>query len=161
MLILISDGFPILYFQKRVGYRNNHFQLVKFRTMKNGTPNIATHLIKNPGQYHIRFGEIIRKLSLDEIPQLFNVISGKMGFIGPRPALFNQYDLINLRTKNGIQNLIPGITGWAQVNGRDELSIKKKVELDLFYKNNRSVLLDLKIVFMTIFSVAFQKGVDH
>ncbi len=161
IVIFLSDGLPIFYFQKRVGYNNSYFQLIKFRTMKNGTPNVATHLVKNPEKHYIKFGKLIRKLSLDEIPQLLNIIFGDMIFVGPRPALYNQYDLIELRNKYEIHDLFPGITGWAQVNGRDELSIIKKVELDLFYKNEKSVFLDAKIIFMTIFSVLLQRGIEH
>ena len=161
IIIYISDGFPILYIQKRVGKNNVHFNLYKFRTMRKDTPNVATHLLKNPEKHLINFGAFIRKYSLDEIPQVFNIINSDMAFIGPRPALYNQDDLIFLRTSKNIQSIIPGITGWAQVNGRDQLSIKKKVELDLFYLQNKNIFLDLKIIVMTFLRVFSKKGVSH
>ena len=161
IIIYISDGSPILFTQKRVGKNNVHFNLYKFRTMRNDTPDIATHLMKNPRQYLIKFGAFIRKYSLDEIPQLFNIINSDMSYVGPRPALYNQDDLISLRTSKNIQSIMPGITGWAQVNGRDELSIKEKVEFDLFYLQNKNLFLDLKIIFMTFTKVFFKKGVSH
>ena len=161
MLILINDGLPIFYIQKRIGKNNINFDLYKFRTMKNNTPVIATHLIKNPEKYFIKFGRFLRESSLDEIPQLINIMKSEMSFIGPRPALYNQDDLVSLRTKKGIHNLMPGITGWAQINGRDELSIIDKVEFDIYYKNNKSLSLNLKIIFITIFKVLFKKGVSH
>jgi O-antigen biosynthesis protein WbqP len=161
ILIFVVDGSPIFYFQKRVGYKNSYFQLIKFRTMKNGTPNVATHLVQNPEKHYIKFGKFIRKLSFDEIPQLLNIIFGDMVFVGPRPALYNQYDLIELRNEYKIYDILPGITGWAQVNGRDELSISKKVEYDFFYRNKKSIFFDIKIIYMTIFSVLLQKGIEH
>ena len=161
MVIIISDGLPIFYIQKRVGRNNKIFKLYKFRTMKNSTPSIATHLLDNPQKYLIKFGDFLRKSSLDEIPQLINIIKSEMCFVGPRPALFNQDDLISLRISKGIDNLKPGITGWAQVNGRDELSIENKVEFDEFYMLNRSFYLNLKIIFLTILKVLLKKGVRH
>jgi len=133
----------------------------KFRTMRIDTPAIATHLLKNPDQYLTPFGKFLRKSSLDELPQLWCILTGEMSFVGPRPALFNQDDLIELRTIKGIHSLLPGITGWAQVNGRDELPIPIKVELDAYYLRNRSFLLDLKILFMTFFKVLCCEGVKH
>ena len=144
-LLVCQSGFPIIHWSKRIGKRNNIFYMPKFRTMKVDTPQIATHLIKNPEQYTTKFGKFLRKTSLDELPQIFSIMQGKMSFIGPRPALYNQYDLIKLRTEKQIDKLIPGITGWAQINGRDELSIKTKVKFDEYYLNNISLSLDLKI----------------
>ena len=133
----------------------------KFRTMKINTPIVATHLLTSPEQHLTRIGKILRRYSLDEMPQLFSVLKGEMSFVGPRPALFNQDDLILLRTEKGVHQMVPGITGWAQINGRDELPIPAKVDLDAFYLNHRRFLLDLKILFMTIFSVAASKGISH
>ena len=129
--------------------------------MRNDTPNIATHLISSKNNYNTRFGKNLRKLSIDELPQLINILKGDMRFIGPRPALYNQYDLIDLRTKSGIHKILPGITGWAQINGRDELSISEKIELDEYYLMNRSILLNVKIVILTISQIFIPKGVSH
>ena len=153
IFILLEDGYPILFKQKRLGKNNNHFLIYKFRTMKNNTPDIATHLLNESHFSYTKSGPLLRKFSIDELPQLINIVKGEMTFIGPRPALHNQNDLIELRTKLDIQTLLPGITGWAQVNGRDELSIEKKVELDYFYKTNKSILLDIKIIFLTVIKV--------
>ena len=161
VIVFLSDGFPVFFTQKRKGYMNSNFSLIKFRTMKKNTPTVATHLIENPDQYYISFGGLLRKLSLDELPQLINLVKGEMSFVGPRPALFNQDDLIALREKNNIHHLKPGITGWAQINGRDDLSIKDKVKADIFYKNNRSLILDLKIILLTIIYILTGKGVSH
>ena len=161
IIIFISDGTPIFFTQKRVGKNNVHFNLYKFRTMRKDTPDIATHLMKNPKQYLIKFGTFLRKYSLDEIPQIFNIINSDMSYVGPRPALYNQNDLISLRTSKNIQSIMPGITGWAQVNGRDKLSIKKKVEYDLFYLHNKNLFLDLKIIILTFTKVFSKKGVSH
>ncbi len=125
------------------------------------TPSMATHLMKNPEQYYTPVGSFLRKSSLDELPQLYSVLKGDMSFVGPRPALFNQDDLIELRTKKGIHNLIPGITGWAQINGRDDLPIPEKVDLDEYYLNNHSFMFDLKTLFMTLLSVISSQGVQH
>ncbi len=129
--------------------------------MKADTPAMATHLMKNPEQYCTPVGSFLRKTSLDELPQLYSVLKGDMSFVGPRPALFNQDDLIELRTKKGIHNLIPGITGWAQINGRDDLPIPEKVDLDEYYLNNHSFMFDLKTLFMTLLSVINSQGVQH
>ena len=158
-IIVIDDGFPIFFKQKRIGINNNQFWVYKFRTMNKDTPDIPTHLVKDSYLLYTRSGPIFRKLSIDELPQLINVLKGDMVFIGPRPALYNQNDLVELRTRAGVQKLMPGITGWAQVNGRDDLSIQKKVEMDIFYKNNKSYLLDLKIIFLTVIKVFQSKGV--
>jgi len=157
---LTSKG-PILYWSDRVGKRNMIFKMPKFRTMKSDTPAMATHLMKYPEQYCTSVGSFLRKSSLDELPQLYSVLKGDMSFVGPRPALFNQDDLIELRTKKGIHNLIPGITGWAQINGRDDLPIPEKVDLDEYYLNNHSFMFDLKTLFMTLLSVISSQGVQH
>ncbi len=159
--IAIDDGLPILFKQRRIGKNNNHFWIYKFRTMKKDTPNIATHLLHNEGSFYTTIGPFLRKLSLDELPQLINILKGDMKFIGPRPALYNQDDLVLLRTKTGIHNLMPGVTGWAQVNGRDELSIPDKVKMDEFYLKNESLWLDVKILLMTISKVFKMEGVSQ
>ena len=159
ILIFIDDGFPIFFKQRRIGLNNSQFLIYKFRTMKKNTPDIPTHLIENNKSLYTLFGPMLRRYSLDEIPQLINIIKGEMSFIGPRPALHNQKDLIDLRTKCGAHKLFPGVTGWAQVNGRDELSIEKKVELDSFYAKNESLLLDLKIIILTLNKVFKAEGV--
>ena len=161
LAIIIDDGFPILFRQKRVGQNNAHFWIYKFRTMKKDIPEIPTHLVKDPQQFYTRSGPFIRKLSIDELPQLINIIKGNMVFVGPRPALHNQDDLVELRTRADIHVLMPGVTGWAQVNGRDELSIPVKVQFDEYYLKNRSWLLDVKIVFLTLLRVLGMKGVSH
>ena len=157
---LTSKG-PMLYWSDRVGKYNTIFKMPKFRTMMSDTPAMATHLMKNPEQYCTPVGSFLRKSSLDELPQLYSVLKGDMSFVGPRPALFNQDDLIELRTKKGIHNLIPGITGWAQINGRDDLPIPEKVDLDEYYLNNHSFTFDLKTLFMTLLSVISSQGVQH
>lgn len=149
-LLVCQSGFPVIHWSKRIGKRNHIFYMPKFRTMKVDTPQIATHLIKNPEQYTTKLGKFLRKTSLDELPQILSIIQGKMSFVGPRPALFNQYDLIKLRTEKQIDKLVPGITGWAQINGRDELSIKTKVKFDEYYLNNISLYLDLKILIKSL-----------
>ena len=150
VIILIDDGLPIMFKQKRVGQYNDHFFIYKFRTMKRNTPDIPTHLANYGQSIFTNVGPFLRKYSLDELTQLINIVKGDMQFIGPRPALHNQSDLIELRSKVGVHKLIPGVTGWAQVNGRDALSIPKKVKMDEFYLKNQSLLLDLKILIMTI-----------
>jgi len=162
LLVYISDGFPIIHFQKRIGHNNIKFNFFKFRTMKKNTPMIATGLLDDPKKYYIKYGKFIREYSLDEIPQLFNVINGSMKFIGPRPALFNENKLIELRTEKDIHEIMPGITGWAQVNGRDNLSIQKKVEMDLYYADNKnSFLLKMKILVLTIIRVVQRADISH
>ena len=153
LIIIIEDGFPIIFRQKRVGRDDIMFKIYKFRTMKKNTPNVATDLLENPEDLYTKLGPLLRKYSLDELPQLLNIIKGDLGFIGPRPALYNQIDLIKMRNKKGIQKLLPGLTGWAQVNGRDSIDDRKKVELDLFYYNNRSFSLHFKIIYLTILKV--------
>ena len=157
---LTSNG-PVLFRTQRVGKGNKLFTMYKFRTMQMDTPQVATHLLKEPDQFLTPIGKLLRRTSLDELPQLINVLSGEMSLVGPRPALFNQDDLIALRTAGGVDALTPGITGWAQVNGRDELPIPEKVKLDEWYLKNRSLWLDLKIVGMTVFKVIRKDGVAH
>lgn len=161
LLILVDDGLPIFFMQDRIGLNNSIFKMFKFRTMRNNTPNVATHLLKGPEKYVLKFGKILRKYSLDELPNLINILKGEMNFIGPRPALYNQVDLIELRTKNGIHKQKPGITGWAQVNGRDKISIQDKVILEIYYKQNYNWLLDIKIVVNTLFKTILGRGVSH
>lgn len=160
MIKMTSKG-PVLYWSDRVGIDNKIFKMPKFRTMKSNTPAVATHLLENPDQYLTPIGKILRRSSLDELPQLFSIIKGDISFVGPRPALFNQYDLIDLRTKKGIHKLVPGLTGWAQINGRDDLPIPKKVEFDEHYLKNQSFILDLKILFITFIKVMRSEGVKH
>jgi len=159
--ILIEDGFPAFFTQKRVGINYTFFKIYKFRSMKKHTPNVATHLLTDPDQYVLKIGKFIRKTSLDELPNLFNIIKGDMVFVGPRPALYNQDDLMTLRVATGVSKLKPGITGWAQINGRDEISIEKKVELEQEYMYKRSTLFDIEIVIKTFTNVLFSKGVSH
>jgi O-antigen biosynthesis protein WbqP len=157
---LTSPG-PILFWSKRVGRDNQVFQMPKFRSMRIDTPAVATHLLQNPDQWLTPIGSFLRKSSLDELPQLWCILKGDMSFVGPRPALFNQDDLIAMRTERGVHQLVPGLTGWAQVNGRDELPIPKKVELDYEYLQRRSFLFDLKILCMTALKVLVRDGVSH
>jgi len=159
--IFLEDGFPVFFKQKRVGQDYSFFQIYKFRSMKKNTPNVATHLLENPGQYLLKIGRILRKLSLDELPNLINIMKGEMVFVGPRPALYNQDDLMALRVAAGVDKLKPGITGWAQVNGRDEISIEEKVALEKEYLERKSVWFDMLIVVKTFTSVIGVKGVAH
>jgi O-antigen biosynthesis protein WbqP len=161
ILIKLTSPGPVLYWSDRVGINNTIFKMPKFRTMKINTPAIATHMLDDPDLYVTRIGSFLRKVSLDEIPQLWSILNGDMSFVGPRPALFNQQDLIELRTKRGIHKIIPGLTGWAQINGRDELPIPRKVEFDEYYMRNKSILFDLKIVIMTFLKVLKKEGVTH
>jgi O-antigen biosynthesis protein WbqP len=160
LIKLVSSG-PLIFWTDRVGADNRIFKMAKFRTMKLNTPQIATHLMKNPEDYLIPAGEFLRKYSFDELPQLFNVLKGDMSFVGPRPALFNQDDLISLRTKRNIHKLIPGVTGWAQVNGRDDLAIPVKVSFDEEYLKHRSFVFDLYIILLTAIKVLKREGVRH
>lgn len=160
-LVKIVSGGSAIFWTDRVGKNNDIFKMAKFRTMKSDTPQVATHLMKNPRDYLIPGGEFLRKYSLDELPQLFNVLKGEMSFVGPRPALFNQDDLVELRTKKGIHTLTPGVTGWAQVNGRDDLPIPVKVSFDEYYLNHRSFVFDLRIILLTVIKVAKTEGVRH
>ena len=161
LLIFIHDGFPVFFKQKRVGVNYTFFHIYKFRTMKKDTPNVATHLLTNPEQYLLKIGALLRKLSLDELPNLINIIRGEMVFVGPRPALYNQDDLMALRVAAGVDKLIPGISGWAQVNGRDELSLEQKVALEKEYLQKKSLLIDFQILIKTFTNVLFSKGVTH
>ena len=161
LAIFIEDGLPIFFRQKRVGVNYTFFYIYKFRSMKKNTPNVATHLLTNPEQYLLKIGAFIRKTSLDELPNLINIIKGEMVFVGPRPALYNQDDLMTLRVATGVDKLKPGITGWAQINGRDDISIEKKVELEQEYMYKRSTLFDIEIIIKTFTNVLFSKGVSH
>lgn len=161
LAIFIEDGFPILFTQKRVGINYTFFKIYKFRSMKKNTPNVATHLLTNPDQYLLKIGKFIRKTSLDELPNLINIIKGEMVFVGPRPALYNQDDLMTFRVASGVSKLKPGITGWAQINGRDEISIAHKVQLEQEYLYKKSILFDIEIIIKTIKNVLFIKGVSH
>jgi len=157
---LTSRG-PALYWSDRVGRHNRIFRMPKFRSMRVDTPAVATHLLKDPGKYLTPIGPFLRKSSLDELPQLWSILRGDMSFVGPRPALFNQDDLIALRTELGVHELVPGLTGWAQVNGRDELPIPQKVALDAEYIKKQSLAFDLRILFMTLAKVLRRDGVAH
>ncbi len=160
-LIKLNSRGPVLYWSDRVGIRNTIFKMPKFRTMRRNTPALATHLLDNPHLYITPIGRFLRKTSLDELPQLFSILKGEISFVGPRPALFNQADLVNLRTQRGVHEIIPGLTGWAQVNGRDELPISKKVEFDAYYLTHQSVTFDLKILLVTFLKVIKGDGVNH
>jgi len=160
MVRLTSRGLAI-YWSNRIGKNNNNFKMPKFRSMLIGTPAVATHLLNDPDAFLTPIGGFLRSTSLDELPQLFSVLKGDMSFVGPRPALYNQDDLIALRTEKGVDKLLPGITGWAQVNGRDELSIPDKVALDVEYLKRQSFLFDMKILWMTFLKVIKRDGVSH
>jgi len=161
LAIFIEDGFPFLFTQKRVGVNYTFLYIYKFSSMKKNTPNVATHLLTNPEKYLLKIGKFIRKISLDELPNLINIIKGDMVFVGPRPALYNQDDLMALRVATGVSKLKPGITGWAQINGRDDISIEKKVKLEQEYMLKRSTLFDIEIIIKTFTNVLFSKGVSH
>ena len=161
VVIFLEDGWPIFFIQKRVGAGCSFFQIYKFRSMKNNTPNVATHLLKNPSDFLLKIGVLLRKLSLDELPNLINIIKGEMVFVGPRPALYNQDDLMQLRIAAGVDKLKPGITGWAQINGRDEISIDEKVKLEKEYLERKSFFFDAQIMIKTISNVYLSKGVSH
>jgi O-antigen biosynthesis protein WbqP len=161
LAIFMEDGSPIFFRQKRVGVNYRFFEIYKFRSMKKNTPNVATHLLINPTSYLLRIGAVLRKLSLDELPNLINIIKGEMVFVGPRPALYNQDDLMALRIVAGVEKLKPGITGWAQINGRDEISIEAKVALEKEYLDRKSVWFDFVIVVKTFTTVLGSKGVAH
>ncbi len=161
LIVKSTSRGPVLYWSDRVGKGNKIFKMPKFRTMRVDTPPVATHLLRNPEVYFTPVGPFLRKSSLDELPQLWSILKNDMSFIGPRPALFNQDDLIELRTNKGIHRLVPGITGWAQVNGRDDIPIPLKVNYDEYYLKNKSFLMDLKILCMTLLKVAKAEGVTH
>jgi O-antigen biosynthesis protein WbqP len=161
LAILIEDGYPVFFTQNRIGINYTFFNIFKFRSMKKNTPNVATHLLTNPEQYLLKIGMFIRKTSLDELPNLINILKGEMAFVGPRPALYNQDDLMALRVAAGVSKLKPGITGWAQINGRDEISIEEKVKLEQEYLQKKSILFDIEILIKTFTNVLFSKGVSH
>jgi len=157
---LTSKG-PVLYWSDRVGRNNYLFKMPKFRSMQVGTPAVATHLLSNPDIYLTPIGSFLRRSSLDELPQLWSIIKGDMSFVGPRPALFNQHDLMELRTRSGVHTLVPGLTGWAQINGRDELPIPQKVALDIEYLHRQSFIFDIKIIILTAKKVLARDNVTH
>lgn len=161
MTIRLSSGGPAIYWSDRVGVDNKIFRMPKFRTMRVDTPPVATHILQNSENYITSFGRFLRKTSLDELPQLWSIFKGDMSFVGPRPALFNQFDLITLRTEAGIHKLAPGLTGWAQVNGRDELQVSEKVRLDIEYLKRRSFLFDMKIIILTAFKIVQTSDISH
>ncbi len=161
LLVKITSTGPAIHWSTRIGRNNTLFQMPKFRTMRTDAPDVATHLLTDSDRYITPVGKILRKTSLDELPQLWSILKGDMVFVGPRPALHNQDDLVALRTQNNLHRLTPGITGWAQINGRDELSIPDKVELEVYYLNHRSFWFDLKILWKTLFSVGKRKGISH
>ncbi len=161
LVIKLTSRGPIIYWSDRLGKNAVIFQMPKFRTMKDQTPTIATHMLDDPGQYLTPVGSFLRKLSLDELPQLWSILIGNMSFVGPRPALFNQDDLIALRAQHRVDKLMPGLTGWAQVNGRDELSIPDKVQYDVEYLQRQSFWFDMKILGLTFLKVVRRAGVSH
>ena len=161
LLVRLTSPGPALYWSDRVGRHNRIFKMPKFRSMRIGTPAVATHLLSDPKGYLTPIGSFLRKSSLDELPQLWSILVGDMSFVGPRPALFNQDDLIALRTENGVHELVPGLTGWAQVNGRDELPIPEKVKLDLEYLRRQSLCFDIRILWLTFAKVLRRDGVSH
>ena len=159
--IKITSKGSVLYWSERVGRENVNFLMPKFRTMRSDTPQLATHLMNDPDMYLSPIGGFLRRTSLDELPQLWSILKGDMSFVGPRPALFNQDDLVALRTQEGVDKLIPGLTGWAQVNGRDELPIPEKVALDVEYLEKQTFWFDMKILWMTVLKVVRRDGVSH
>ena len=161
VLVKLTSKGPILYWSDRVGKNNAIFKMAKFRSMKVDTPAVATHLLTDPKSVLTPVGDFLRKSSLDELPQLWCIFKGDMSFVGPRPALFNQDDLITLRTEKGVHALVPGLTGWAQINGRDELPIPQKVALDVEYLHHQSLWLDMKIIWLTFIKVIKKDGVSH
>jgi O-antigen biosynthesis protein WbqP len=161
VLVKLTSKGPILYWSDRVGKDNIIFKMPKFRSMKINTPVVATHLLSDPKSVLTPVGDFLRKSSLDELPQLWSIFKGHMSFVGPRPALFNQDDLIDLRTSKGVHKLVPGLTGWAQINGRDELPIPKKVALDVEYLRHQSLYIDFKIMWLTFIKVIKKDGVSH
>jgi O-antigen biosynthesis protein WbqP len=161
LVIKVTSKGPVLYISSRVGCNNRLFNMLKFRTMRTNTPAVATHLLPDPKTVLTPVGSFLRTTSLDELPQLFNILAGEMTLVGPRPALFNQEDLIRLRTQEGIHNLVPGLTGWAQINGRDELATHEKVKLDKEYLMKQSFFFDMKIIYGTLIKVLYRDGVSH
>jgi O-antigen biosynthesis protein WbqP len=161
MIMKLSSKGPVLYWSNRVGINNSVFKMPKYRTMSLDAPEVATHLMKDPDLYMTATGSFLRKFSLDELPQLWSILKSDMSFVGPRPALFNQDDLIGLRTEKGISRLTPGVTGWAQINGRDDLPIPVKVKYDEYYMQHQSFLFDIEILWKTLFKVINKEGVTH
>lgn len=161
VLVCLTSPGPALYWSDRVGRHNKIFKMPKFRSMRVGTPAVATHLLADPKAHLTPIGSFLRKSSLDELPQLWSILAGDMSFVGPRPALFNQYDLIELRTKKNVHTLVPGLSGWAQVNGRDELPISQKVALDAEYLQRKGFWFDIKILWLTFLKVVQRDGVSH
>ena len=161
LLVRLTSAGPVLYWSDRVGRNNRIFSMPKFRSMRVGTPDVATHLLADPQSHLTPIGSFLRRSSLDELPQLWSIIKGDMSFVGPRPALFNQHDLIELRTRSGVHELVPGLTGWAQINGRDDLPIPQKVALDIEYLQNKTLWLDIKIIFLTGLKVLKRDNVTH
>jgi O-antigen biosynthesis protein WbqP len=161
ILVRLTSKGPALYWSDRVGRHNRVFKMPKFRSMRIGAPEVATHLLSDPNAYLTPFGSFLRKSSADELPQLWSILVGDMSFVGPRPALFNQDDLIALRTQFGVHELVPGLTGWAQVNGRDELPIPEKVKLDVEYLRRQSLRFDIRILWLTFVKVLRRDGVSH
>ncbi|HAL39227.1 MAG TPA: UDP-phosphate galactose phosphotransferase [Polaromonas sp.] len=161
VLVRLTSSGPALYWSERVGRQNKIFKMPKFRSMRVGTPAVATHLLADPKAHLTPIGSFLRKSSLDELPQLWSILVGDMSFVGPRPALFNQYDLIELRTQLGVHELVPGLTGWAQINGRDELPIPDKVKLDVEYQQRQSLWFDIRILWLTFVKVLRREGVSH
>ena len=161
MAVRLTSPGPALYWSDRVGRHNAIFKMPKFRSMRMGTPAVATHLLADPKAHLTPIGSFLRKSSLDELPQLWSILAGDMSFVGPRPALFNQHDLISLRTRLGVHELVPGLTGWAQINGRDELPIPDKVKLDVEYLQRQSLWLDIRILWMTFVKVIRRDGITH
>lgn len=161
LAVRFTSAGPVLYWSDRVGRDNKIFKMPKFRSMRVDTPEVATHLLNDPARYLTPIGSFLRRSSLDELPQLWSILRGDMSFVGPRPALFNQDDLIRLRTEQGVHHLVPGLTGWAQINGRDEIPIVEKVKLEAEYCHRRGFFFDLKIIFLTFAHVLCSKGVSH
>lgn len=161
LAVEITSLGPIFHMSKRIGKNNITFLMPKFRSMDVNSPQVATHLLENPKDFLTPIGSFLRKSSLDELPQLLSVLKGDMSFVGPRPALFNQYELIELRAKFGVHTLVPGITGWAQINGRDNLTDAEKVNMDAYYLKNHSIFLDIKILFLTFFNVIKLRDITH
>ena len=161
ILVRLTSSGPILYWSDRVGRNNQIFSMPKFRSMRVGTPTVATHLLADPWIHLTPIGGLLRRSSLDELPQLWSIIKGDMSFVGPRPALFNQYDLIEMRSRRGVHLLVPGLTGWAQINGRDELPLPQKVAMDTYYLKNKSLWFDMRIIFLTGLKVLRRDNVIH
>ena len=161
LLVAFTSKGPVLYWSDRVGQHNRIFRMPKLRTMKTGTPAVATHLLDNPQAHLTPVGGLLRRTSLDELPQLWSILMGDMSWVGPRPALFNQTDLIEMRTQTGVHQLVPGLTGWAQVNGRDEIALVDKVRLDTEYLQRQSFVFDLHILWLTVLKVLRREGVTH